>query len=255
MFIRTIAACSVAFLLAACTSSNQAQDNSENFQSNGGFTFESGTGFLPVEPRQAKIDVEIEVNGNLVSKDIRALTKTELLEKLLLDSRSSISISKINEDGSLGFIYGSVTGKRGKYLAVMDFSNYVIDDYKDRNGSIVGEARYGIGLRLSARIETKKRGINIGSILKLGVAASKDELNGALLVEAIGLTSQEIQNLLPGIMPSIDETSIQSALESMAAVKAKIGESETKIGARVLAVKMTEPVTPALLDVQPVSAF
>ena len=58
------------------------------------------------------------------------------------------------------------------------------------------------------------------------MAASRNELNGSLEVRGIGITSREILSLLPGILPTIDETSILTALESMAAVKAKIYEAD-----------------------------
>ena len=200
----------------------------------GGFNFSR---FIPIVPYPATGDVEIARAGAIVSVDIRLLTRTEL-ETYLADTVSTVSVTKTDSGGSLSYLAGSVTTGKGSYRAIMDFSNFVSEELDDADGNRIGRARVGVGLRLIAEIKTKKSGIDLGSILKIGLAAERNELSGSLEVRVSGIRSTEINNLLPGILPAIDEGSIQAALEAMAAVKAKMYEADTTLSPRVLAVKI-----------------
>ncbi len=194
--------------------------------------------YFPIEPLIAKSQVEISENGQLVVKDIRTLTNAQKLA-YLGDTRVVVTLAKETSSGELSYLTGKVTGEKGKYIAFMDYANFFIDELTD-GSTVIGRARVGVGLRLVARIQTNKKGIDLGSILKIGFAANKSELSGELEVRAIGVTSKEIQDLLPGSLPNLDESSIQRALEAMAAVKTKIHDPETSVQPRIMAVAMNE---------------
>ncbi|GAA3720517.1 hypothetical protein GCM10022421_30970 [Oceanisphaera sediminis] len=201
---------------------------------------EKGAGFVPIEPIIAKSEVEVVRNGEIVKVDIRLLTNEEALN-YFADTWSKVTIAKVNSNGSLQYLAGTATAETGKYAAIMDFTKYAIDDIVE-NGKEIGRFRTGVGLRLIANITTKKKSIDLNGVLKIGVAASKEELTGSLEVRAIGVTSNEIDALLPGILPTIGESSIQNALEAMAAVKAKLRESDTVIKPRHFAIEVYESV-------------
>lgn len=192
--------------------------------------------YFPIEPLIAKSQVEIPVDGQMITKDIRALTNAQKLA-YLGDTRVVITLAKETTSGELSYLTGKVTGEKGKYIAFMDYANFFIDDLSDGT-NVIGRARVGVGLRLVARIQTKKKGIDLGSILKIGFAANKSQLSGELEVRAIGVTSKEIQNLLPGSLPNLDESSIQRALEAMAAVKTKIHDASTSVQPRIMSVAL-----------------
>lgn len=194
--------------------------------------------YFPIEPLIAKSQVEFFENGQMVLKDIRSLTNIQKLG-YLGDTRVVVTLAKETATGELSYLTGKVTGDKGKYVAFMDYANFFIDDLHD-GSTVIGRARVGVGLRLVARIQTNKRGIDLGSILKIGFAANKSELSGELEVRAIGVTSKEIQDLLPGSLPNLDESSIQRALEAMAAVKTKIHDTGTSVQPRIMAVALNE---------------
>ncbi|EGM69461.1 hypothetical protein [Shewanella sp. HN-41] len=194
--------------------------------------------YFPIEPLIAKSQVEISENGQMVEKDIRTLSNAQKLG-YLGDTRVVVTLAKETASGELSYLTGKVTGEKGKYVAFMDYANFFIDDLSD-GSTVIGRARVGVGLRLVARIQTNKKGIDLGSILKIGFAANKSELSGELEVRAIGVTSKEIQDLLPGSLPNLDESSIQRALEAMAAVKTKIHDPATSVQPRIMAVALNE---------------
>ena len=96
-----------------------------------------------------------------------------------------------------------------------------------------------------------KKGLDLGSVFKIGLAASKQELTGRMSIKVIGLTSAEIISLLPGNFSAINETAIQSALEGMAAIKSKIYEADTQVAAKILSVKLNKNVTGDTKDLIP----
>lgn len=226
-------ACALSALLVAAWGSPAL---SADVLSAGGFSFEQGVEYVPIEPVPAEFDVEVVRGGVIADEDIRLLTKEEMLAKFA-DSRSMISVARKGRDGKLTFLDASLTAEKGTYVAFMDYTKFYVDDLLDEDGEKIGRGRIGVGLRLVARVVTTKKGIDLGSLLKIGFAASQKHLTGTMEVRAIGITSDDIDPLLPGILPAVDEASIQSALESMAAVKAKIWDDNTTLSPRVIAIR------------------
>ncbi|ROR97881.1 hypothetical protein EDC56_3548 [Sinobacterium caligoides] len=207
--------------------------------------------YFPVEPLIAKSKIEIPVKGTMVTKDIRTLTNKEKLD-FLGDTRVVVKLAKVTKSGELSYLTGKVTSEKGSYVAFMDYANFFIDDLSNGD-EIVGRARVGVGLRLIAKVKTNKKGIDLGSVLKIGFAANKNELSGELEVRAIGVTSKEIQDLLPGSLPNLDESSIQRALEAMAAVKTKIHDTNTSVQPRIMSVSLNNRNMVQAAGVKPAS--
>lgn len=194
--------------------------------------------FLPMEPEVADSTVEVVVGGTVVRSDIRLLADKEQLQ-FLTTTRSSTRMARVGNNGKLTFLSGTITGDKGRYAVFMDHAHYFVEPARHENGDAFGRYKTGIGLRLVASIETRKRGIDLGSIFKIGLAAGKNEMSGSLEVLAFGISGPEISTLLPGIMATIDESSIQRALESMAAVRAKFWEEDTSISPTRFAIEAT----------------
>ncbi|HRI55816.1 MAG TPA: hypothetical protein PK170_01815 [Anaerolineae bacterium] len=189
-----------------------------------------------MEPKPAASQVEVVRDGAVVRVDIRLLPREEQLG-LLSTTRSSTRIARIDRSGKLSYLTGSVTGGRGSYAVFMDHASYYVERVTDRDGAMLGSYKTGIGLRLVAAIETRRAGLDLGSIFKLGIAASRSELNGSMEVMAFGVGGPQINSLLPGIMSTIDEGSIQRSLEALAAVKAKFWDRDTVIAPQHFAVQ------------------
>lgn len=192
--------------------------------------------FIPIDPIPARNLVEVPVGDNIEQKDIRLLSKPEY-QFLFGVTDVSVRLAKVDTSGKLTYLTGSVTAEKGSYVAFMDYMNYHQDDLIDPDsGAVIGKAKVGIGLRFQASIKTSRKGLDLSSLFKIGFAANRDHLSGSLQIRAIGANSTEIQNLLPSNLKDIDDSGVQSALEAMAAVKAKIYEEDTQINPHVLAV-------------------
>ena len=200
------------------------------------YNFDANNVFVPVDGREATIMVDIYRDSNLERVDVRTLSQGEY-RKHFQNIDQKVVISKVDKSGKLSFLTGSVSGDKGLYWAYVDFANFFIGDLLDDQGSIIAEAKIGVGTRMIAKVKTKKSGVDLGSILKIGFAANKSDLNGSLEVKILGVSGGEILKAVPGSFATIDDTAIQTALESMAVIKSKLYDSDSWMRPAILAVK------------------
>jgi uncharacterized protein YbcV (DUF1398 family) len=172
---------------------------------------------------------------------------------LLPNETVEIQISEITKQGGLSLKgAAAISAKNTSYQVTMDYVKFVTVNVVDtlsfgnnnstlENLSIFSYARVGVGLRVVASIQTKKKGINLGDLFAIGFAASKDEVSGSLSVNIIGIESQEITSLLP--MPSeISSSSIQNAMQALATIKSKIYDGEVEIRPQIISIRSVSPL-------------
>ncbi|GGK58995.1 hypothetical protein ACD591_16375 [Rufibacter glacialis] len=96
----------------------------------------------------------------------------------------------------------------------------------------------GVGIRLTANIRVNEGEVDLGNLFALGAAASAKQITGTLVVQTLGISGEDISPLIP--MPSeINMTTVQNAIMSMATIKSKIYDSNTRITPRVVGVYNT----------------
>lgn len=161
----------------------------------------------------------------------------EQILNLLSNTRSEISVGKYGADGKLTYLVAQATAEKGQYQVIMDYTPYIVEDAIDPTSKEkIGDARVGVGLRLTAKVSTEKANINLGSLLALGIAANLDQLKGTMTVDTIGI---RIAGSSGPILSNttIDETSIQKTLEALAVIQSKIADSSTYLDPQVIWVK------------------
>jgi hypothetical protein len=171
---------------------------------------------------------------------------------LLPNETVEIQISEVTKKGGLSLKgAAAISSKNTSYQITMDYVKFVTINVVDtisigknnqlENLSIFSYARVGVGLRIVASIETKKKGINLGDLFAIGFAASKNEVSGSLSVNILGVESQEITSLLP--MPSeISSSSIQNAMQAMATIKSKIYDENVEIRPQIISIRSVNPL-------------
>jgi hypothetical protein len=91
----------------------------------------------------------------------------------------------------------------------------------------------GVGLRLTATIEVNQGSINLGNLVGLGVAAEANKISGTLVIQTLGISGENISNLI--MMPSeINTTTIQNGILSLGAIKAKMYEDDVFLTPRIV---------------------
>lgn len=182
--------------------------------------------------------------GDDVTRAWAQLSNSEILN-LLSNTHSEISIGKFESNGQITYLAAQATAGIGTYRVLMDYTPYIVEDAVDpATKTKVGDARVGVGLRLTATITTTTADINLGSLLALGVAANLKQVKGTMSVDSIGI---RIAGSGGPILSNttIDETSIQKTLEAIAVIQSKIADQTTHLDPQVLWVK------PVSSDVKP----
>jgi hypothetical protein len=118
---------------------------------------------------------------------------------------------------------------------IFDFTAYSDQPIMDGN-EIIATGKLGITIRLTANIITKKNELNLTELFQLGVYAKQDDLSGTLSMEVIGISSPEVLALIP-VVSELNVTSVQGALQSLAAIKAKIHDANTRLHPQILAIR------------------
>jgi hypothetical protein len=151
--------------------------------------------------------------------------------------RTFVSVVKLTADGKITFASAKLSGEPGKYETVLDYGKFRVETTKEEKPRSV---RVGVGVRVVAKLTTTKADIDIGSIFAIGLAAKAGYLKGQIEVLKIGIDSPELSLILPP-PAEINDTSLQDALQAVAAIRAKLYDQNTKIRPYVLAVETKQP--------------
>ncbi|WP_350655712.1 hypothetical protein [Psychrobacter sp. S1-30-MNA-CIBAN-0213] len=185
--------------------------------------------------RSPMVTFRDEETGESVTKAWAQLGNEKIL-KLLSNTRSEISINKVNAKGEISTPIANSNIGIGDYRVIMDYTPYIIEDALTPDNIKVGDARIGLGLRLTAKITTMEGGINVGSLIALGAAAKANKLQGTLHVDTIGIRLKNNAGMIL-LNTTIDDTSILKTLETMAVIQSKIGDEGTHLDPQVIWVK------------------
>ena len=194
-------------------------------------------GYIPIDPIPViKVTVYDPDSLSYVEKYWATFNSLERL-RMLPNQTAEVSVKNVDSHGKVKFFGSSASGSKGIYEVIMDYMKYYIDTVLDDTGFLLGSRKIGVGLRMTAKVQTSKANINIGGLSALAAQAVLQNLSGSISVNVIGIDSRDITNLIP-ITSQLDQTSIQSALQALAAVKAKLWDSgQTTLTPHILAVQ------------------
>lgn len=161
--------------------------------------------------------------------DARAIRET------LPNQTSTTIIRKVNADGKVSYLSSFISAEVGKYEVIIDYAKFRTEMVNEEYGKV------GVGVRIRANIETLKKGVNLNGLIALGVAANQELVRGTISVDVIGIDSPGVNSLLP-ISLKLDETSIQTALQSLSSIQTKIYDQDVKLTPQLLAVRAKDPI-------------
>jgi len=192
--------------------------------------------YQPIDPLPvAKVKVFNSANNNEEELFWGAITDNDEKRKLLPIQSAQVSVMQASSSVSVKYITSAIAAEAGFYTVVMDYMKYRVEQVLDENNTFIGNGRIGVGLRIRANVQTKSADINLGSLLALGLEAQNGNLSGSLSVDVIGIDSEGVTNLIP-LTSEIDQTAIQSALQALASVKAKIWDDDIDLTPHLVAI-------------------
>lgn len=182
-------------------------------------------------PQQYDGEIYYVENDKTISvKHIRDLAHDNSLLNSFTNLVSNVTVYHMTAEGELSVMGVGISGKNETYQVIYDFSQTqtLISDEESNFESIL----VGVGVRMVAKIKTKKAGINLSSPFSL--VADIEKIEGSLEVRVSGIGSQKINGLIP-TTSDLSPASISNALQSVATIKSHIYDSETIISPQILA--------------------
>jgi hypothetical protein len=169
---------------------------------------------------------------SLSSKDIRdRLTSTEIL----------ISVEKHDTNGTLTYLGAGGKVAKGNYRVTFDYANFTNQEIKiDNEDKISAIGRIGVGLRITADLETFEDGVDLGGLLQIGLATQNKKVSGWLNFNVYGMSNDKVAFTIPS-QSNLDVTSIQQSFNAAATVRVLFGLEETKLEPYLLGVAGIKP--------------
>lgn len=187
-------------------------------------------------PQQYDGEIYFVKNDKSISiNDISGLTHDKTLLNSFTNLVSNVTVYEMTTEGELTILGVGISGKNQTYQVIYDFSQTqtLISDSNSNYESIL----VGVGVRMVAKIKTKKAGINLSSPFSL--VADIEKIEGSLEVRVSGIGSQKINGLIP-TTSDLSPASISNALQSVATIKSHIYDSETIINPQILAYSLRD---------------
>ncbi len=178
-------------------------------------------------------------------------TSYEFNKALLRDlDTETVRIALTTLEGNVALDAGVVgtSVKGNSYVLIVDYIKYITSSkeidteytYTNARGQDVTKhfvgtipIYTGIGLRIRAEFKALQSDLNISGLPAIAVAASSEGITGRLTVQTLGISGQEVTGLMP-LISDISITSIQNAVQAVAAIKAKIYEESTTVYPKIV---------------------
>jgi hypothetical protein len=210
--------------------------------------FASSYGYHPIDPLPVWFSYYDKVSET--EKQYAKKISEATVLKVLPDETMRIAIGQVQGDGSITYGPAKVGLAKNSYVVILDYikftTNWVGVDITGIEGSkkvlvnrtdpkIRVPVYIGVGLRLTANVYVIEGSVDLGSLVALGAAANAKQVSGNMVVQTLGISGENVSGMLP--MPSeINTSTIQAAILSLGAIKAKMYDGKTNIRPRAVGV-------------------
>lgn len=199
-------------------------------------------GYHPIDP----LPVEIDNWGD------SGLTNERILNSLP-DETMRLAIGELQGNGGITFGPAQAGYEGNSYVVVLDYIKFNTNPLgvqltpdettrttkanltRTNEADVIVPTFIGVGLRLTANVTVNEGRVDLGNLFALGAAANARKVSGTIVVQTLGISGESVSTLIP--MPSeLNATTIQNAIMSLGAIKAKMYETDTRIIPRVVGV-------------------
>jgi hypothetical protein len=164
-------------------------------------------------------------------KEMKDLVNDKTLLKSFPNIVSNVTVYEVTAEGELKFTGIGVSAKNKTYQVIYDFTQSQTRIWTSSDGKPCSSL-IGIGVRMIAKVKTKKAGINLTS--PFGLTANIDKIEGSLEVRVTGISSETINGIIP-TTTDLSPSSISVALQAVATIKSHIYDSDVTITPQYLA--------------------
>lgn len=165
-------------------------------------------------------------------KDVRDVKRDGTLLRSFPNIVSNVTVYEVEQNGGLKVMGVGVSGKNKTYQVIYDYSQTQTIVWERDNGKPSESVLIGIGVRMVAKVKTKKSGINLSSPFTL--TADTKKVEGSLEVRVTGISSPKINGLIP-TTTDLSPSSISVALQAVATIKSHIYDEDAIIAPQFIA--------------------
>lgn len=183
---------------------------------------------IPVPNPVAVKTIEIydKTQKKRIDADVLSLDSS-VIRKRLTSTRTFISVEKQDSNGSFSYIGAGGQVSKGTYRVTFDYTNYLNKPFQiDDNTSAI--ARVGVGLRVTALLDTSSKSVDVSGLLPIGLAAKDNKVSGQIEYYVYGMSNDKISIAAPS-PKTLDLSSIQEAFEASAKTKVMFNLDETTL--------------------------
>lgn len=159
-------------------------------------------------------------------KDVGEVKRDHTLLRSFPNIVSNVTVYEVEQNGDLKVLGVGVSGKNKTYQVIYDYSQTQTIVWEKGNGNPSESVLIGIGVRMVAKVKTKKSGINLSSPFTL--TADTRKVEGSLEVRVSGISSPKINGLIP-TTTDLSPSSISVALQAVATIKSHIHDKDAII--------------------------
>lgn len=200
------------------------------------------TQMIPLEiPMPVRtIDVYDDKLKKRVDKDVLSLKPSEIRGRLT-STETFITVEKRDSSGSLTYLGAGGKVSKGSYRVTFDYTNYTNQNiaFSD-SGNDKSIGRVGVGLRITADLETSSNDVDLSGLIPIGLAAQDKKVTGQLKFRVYGMSNDKVSLSAP-TQSILDVSSIQKSFEAAAAVRILFGLDETKLEPYLIGVANIRP--------------
>lgn len=228
------------FGLSGCATIDTSKPTIDKAIIDGGYV--SKVQMIPMEiPMPVRtIEVYDEATKKRVEADVLSLKSSEIRGRLT-STETFITIEKRDTSGSLSYLGAGGKVSRGSYRVTFDYANYTNQNISFNDATAIG--RIGVGLRITADLETSANNVDLSGLIPIGLAAQDGKVTGQLSFRVYGMSNDKISLSAP-TQSILDVSAIQKSFEAAAAVRILFGLEETKL----------EPYLIGVADIKPADA-
>lgn len=226
----------LAGLLAGCPFANGKQGPTESGEP------EQFVDQIPIDPMPSyMVKVYDKQKNTLVDVYWDSLTNSTKRDMLSVHT-DHVTVYERSTSGRLSFSSASVSAKDKRYVIIFDFIKGRVERICDADDKYLGMGHVGVGVRVKARVTANEAGLDLGSLTALGLQASQQKMKGELLVQAFGVDSASISDLMPFTV-EISQSSLQTTMQALSAVKAKMWDDKTSITPYIVSIAYADNAT------------
>lgn len=210
------------------------------------------TGFEPIEPEfkawYCVYDAQDTCQRTLWSKHSM---NAAAISRELPNQITTTVIKDYTTDATVSYLPATASANIGYHEVVVEYAKYRPEFVEEDdlpaeaktgadNSSVPTQLRIGVGVRVIAKVWTTKSGVDLSGLPALSLGVHAQSLYGTLTAQTIGIDSKRINGQLPFGL-KLDASAIQTVLQAVASIQARIYDDDVTLTPQVLAVKMKEP--------------